>query len=169
MESVYFESSVFIAIFNGESSVEGIRQLLKELKRNKIHIYTSMVTVQEVSVLSYRRGTVATDNYSKISKLARIQGMTKDIALTAAKYEANILDNIRPRERDAQIENNRRRKWDCFHIATAMELHCKTLYSLDDGMLARKEHLNIGSMEFSLPNPKEPDLDLQQGSDSPIQ
>jgi|SRR5579862_3570308 len=168
MPSVYFESSVFLAIFNGEKSAESVRLLLSELRRSRVQIYTSMVTVQEVSVLSYRRGTVAADNYSKVSKLARIQGMTKDIALTAAKLEAHILDTVKPKERDAQMENNRRRKWDCFHIATAMDLHCQTLYSLDNGMLARKDHLTITSMEFCQPTPKEPGLDLQPGQEPPI-
>jgi predicted nucleic acid-binding protein len=89
---VYFDSSVFISIFMNDPTASKIKELLIELKREKIRVYTSIIAVQEVSVMSYRKGTIAQDNYSKIDKLARIEGITKDIALTAAKYEAHIID-----------------------------------------------------------------------------
>jgi predicted nucleic acid-binding protein len=46
-DPVYFDSSVFLAIFMG--SDPAIKALLKELKRDKIRIYTSIITIQEVS------------------------------------------------------------------------------------------------------------------------
>lgn len=143
MEPAYFDSSPFIAIFKGEDRNEEIRELLRELKRLRVRISTSIITIQEVSVLSYRLGTVATDNYVRVSRLARIEGLSKEVALTAAKIEAQILDRLKPRSKPEKEEDNKRRKWDCFHIATAMSLKCGVLYSLDRGMLARKEQLKI--------------------------
>ena len=144
-DPVYFDSSVFLAIFMG--SDPSIRTLLKELRRDKIRIYTSVVTVQEVSVQTFRRGFPAADNYAKVNKLARIQNITKEIALTAAKLEAQIIDQTAPKDR----EDNKRRKWDCFHVATAMELGCRTLYTSDDKMLKRKGHFGLAGMDFSKP------------------
>ena len=81
--------------------------------------------------MSFRKGSIATDNYSKVDKIARIESVTKDIALTAAKLEAQIIDQTAIRDR----EDNKRRKWDCFHIATALALGCSTFYSCDKKQL----------------------------------
>jgi len=80
-----------------------------------------------------------------VNKLARIQGITKESALTAAKLEAQIIDHTAPRDR----EDNKRRKWDCFHVATAMELGCRTLYTSDDKMLKRRNQFGLAGMDFS--------------------
>jgi predicted nucleic acid-binding protein len=144
-DPVYFDSSVFLAIFVG--SDPQIKELLKELRRDKIRIYTSIVTIQEVSVQTFRKGFSASDNYTKVNKLARIQGITKEIALTAAKLEAQIIDQTAPKER----EDNKRRKWDCFHVATAMELGCRTLYASDEKLLKRKTQFGLAGMDFSKP------------------
>lgn len=144
-DPVYFDSSVFLAIFMG--SDPGIKALLKELRRDKIKIYTSIVTIQEVSVQAFRRGFPASDNYAKVNKLARIQGITKEVALTAAKLEAQIIDQTPVKER----EDNKRRKWDCFHVATAMELGCRTLYTSDEKMLKRKIQFGLAGIDFSKP------------------
>ena len=148
-DPVYFDSSVFLAIFMGEATGPQIKELLKELKRDKIKIYTSIVTIQEVSVSTFRKGAVAADNYTKVNKLARIHGITKEIALTAAKLEANVLDEMKAKHR----EENQRRKWDCFHLATAMELGCRTFYGLDDKQLNRGRRLCSG-MGMSKPIPR---------------
>src|SRR5438874_1765852 len=92
VEPVYFDTSVFTAIFKGEATGPTIKELLKELKGNKVRVYTSIITVQEVSVEPYRRGTVVEDRFEKVNKIARIEGISKEIALTAAKYEAHIKD-----------------------------------------------------------------------------
>ena len=154
---VYFDTSVFLAIFNGEPEGPDIKALLKELKRDKVKICTSIVTVQEVSVLSYRRGTLAADNHSKVNRLARIHGLDKEIVLTAAKFEAQLKDLAKSADPKAQQEDNRRRKWDCFHIATAVSLQCSVLYATDEKLLKRKEQLGI-AMEFSKPVPSKPTL-----------
>jgi predicted nucleic acid-binding protein len=154
VEPAYFDTSVFIAIFNGEPTGHGIKALLRELKRDKVRIYTSIITVQEVSVLSFRAGQVYDDNHAKVNKLARIQTITREIALTAAKLEAKVLDLTPKRD---QIDN-RRRKWDCFHIATAMQLGCRQLYTVDEGMLARESHLSIQGIQFLPPLPRALDL-----------
>jgi len=143
---VYFDSSVFLSIFMGESSGPSIKQLLQELTRDKTKIYTSIITIQEVSVRAFRKGARPTDN----SKLARIHGLTKEMALSAAKFEAQLIDRTPLKER----EDNKRRKWDCFHIATALELGCRTFYATDEKMLKRKEHFGITGMDFSKPFPR---------------
>jgi predicted nucleic acid-binding protein len=150
-----------LAIFNGEANGPGIRALLRELRRDKVKIYTSIITVQEVSVLSFRAGKPYDDNHSKVNKLAKIYTISREIALTAAKLEAQAID-LTPKKNQV---DNRRRKWDCFHIATAMQLGCRTLYSVDEGMLARKAHLSIGGMEFLEPLPRA--LELNFGETPP--
>ena len=162
MESVYFESSVFLAVINGEANGPQIRSLLRELKDKRVRIYTSIITLQEISVLSFRHGTVADDLAGKLHKMARIASVTKDVALTAAKFEAQLKDLGKLPKHDEQTKDNRRRKWDCFHIATAMCLKCGTLFSCDDGLLKRKAQLKIDSMEFSPPVPKAGALDLRE-------
>src|SRR5271169_1057889 len=105
MQPVYFDSSVFISIFMGDESSAAIKELLLELKRDKVRIYTSIITVQEVCVQPYRKGTLAEDRCAKIDKIARIEGVSKEIALTAAKYETHIKDQTRAAD---QQENKRR-------------------------------------------------------------
>src|SRR5205807_1109434 len=101
-----------------------------ELGEEKVRIYTSILTIQEVSVLMFRRGTLATDHFTKVHRIARVENITKDVALTAAKLEAHLKDVKNANAtKDEQIAENRRRKWDCFHIATAMTLGCRTLFS----------------------------------------
>jgi predicted nucleic acid-binding protein len=154
MQPVYFDTSVFISIFMADKSSAAIKELLLELKRDKVRIYTSIITVQEVSVQPYRKGTLAEDRCAKIDKIARIEGVSKDIALTAAKYEAHIKDQTQPKDQ----KENHRRKWDCFHIATAMALNCSAFYSLDEGQLKRKGQFNISGMAFLKPVPSKPTL-----------
>jgi predicted nucleic acid-binding protein len=155
VDAVYFDTSVFLNIFVGDASVgPGILALLKELKRDKVKIYTSIITVQEVSVLSFRKGKLAVDYHTKVGRLARIYGITRTGALTAAKYEAQILDNS---DSDGSRTSH---KWDCFHIATAMELQCKTLYTSDEKMLKRKSQFGITSMDFLKPEPRKPEFDF---------
>lgn len=154
MSSAYFDTSIFLSIFNGDPSARGIRGLLRELKHDKVRLYTSIVTVQEVSVFSFRAGRAFDDNHSKVAKLARIYTINREIALTAAKLEAQIIDRTPVKDQ----ADNKRRKWDCFHIATAMVLGCQELYSLDEGMLKRKDQLGIKGVNFLLPAPKRIDL-----------
>ena len=154
MRPVYFDSSVFISIFMNDPTASKIKELLIELKREKIRVYTSIIAVQEVSVMSYRKGTVAQDNYSKIDKLARIEGITKDIALTAAKYEAHIIDQTAAKVR----HDNKRRKWDCFHIATAVALGCSVIYTADEGQHKRKAQFSLSGLTFLHPIPSKPGL-----------
>ena len=126
------------------------------LQRDKVRIYTSIITVQEVSVLSFRAGLAYDDNHAKVNKLARIQTITREIALTAAKLEASVID-LTPKK---DLVDNRRRKWDCFHIATAMQLGCRMLYTVDDGMKARQSHLSIRGIQFLDPLPRALELGL---------
>lgn len=158
---VYFDTSVFLEIGAKRSKhAKNIRALLKELKTDKVRIYTSILTIQEVSVLSYRRGTRARDDYGRISEFARIATINKDIALTAAKREAEIKDNGK-----SDVEDNRRRKWDCFHIATAQQLQCSILYTTDNKLLNRQKQLGIADVKFSPPiTTGTPELDFSAKS-----
>ena len=76
--------------------------------------------------------------------------VTKDIALTAAKFEAQLKnittqdlakrDPKKPETEEQKLERiceNRRRKWDCFHLATAQVLGCQVLYSTDNNLQKR--------------------------------
>jgi hypothetical protein len=110
-------------------------------------------------VLSYRRGSIADDPSGKLHKMARVASITKDMALTAAKLEAQLKDIGKAPKAVDQIAENRRRKWDCFHIAAAMCLKCKTVYSSDAGFLKRKEQLGL-SIDFSRPIPTTASFDL---------
>jgi len=161
---VYFDTSVFLEIGAKRSKhSKNIRALLKELKMDKVRIYTSILTIQEVSVLSYRRGALARDDYGKVSAFARIAGISKDIALTAAKREAEIKDDAKK-----DMEDNRRRKWDCFHIATAQQLNCSTLYTTDNKLLNRRKQLGIVDIRFSVPiSIGTPELDFSAKSEKP--
>jgi predicted nucleic acid-binding protein len=108
--------------------------------------------VQEVSVLTFRRGALARDHFARIAKLARIVNMNKEIALTAAKLEAGIADEAKEKEEERRLKQ--RRKWDCFHIATAQFYGCSDLYTTDTIMLGRGKQLGIGNMDFSKPEPR---------------
>lgn len=157
MSLEYFDSSVFLAI-NGEPAAINVRALLRELKAEGRRVSTSIITIQEVSVLSFRAGTNFTDNYSKVSRLARIQGVNRDIALTAAKLEAHARDHVKLSTTDEQQDFSRRRKWDCLHVATAIHLGCRCLYTLDPGMRAFQKRMGISPLQFSEPVPKRAEL-----------
>ena len=153
--SAYFDTSVFLAIFNKEPSGPQIRSLLPELKHERVRIYTSIISIQEVSVLSFRKGGAGDDNYVKLGKLARIETITREIALLAARIEAQLIDLL-PKDQ----EDNKRRKWDCFHIATAMHLGRRN--SIRRGSeFDKKEGYAIGGIDFRLPRPKAPIFSLQ--------
>jgi predicted nucleic acid-binding protein len=147
----------------GDSSASKVKELLQELRADKVRIYTSIIAVQEVSVRSYQKGAIAQDNYSKIDKLARIEGITKDIALTAAKFEAYIIDQTAVKDR----EDNKRRKWDCFHIATALTIGCGNFYTCDEKQLKRKQQFGITAMNFLRPIPSRPTLPFAPQSSLP--
>lgn len=160
MADCYFDTSIFLAILNGEASAVSIRALLRELKHERAKIYTSIITVQEVSVQAFRGGGRADALCAEISKLSRIQTITREISLTAAKLEADLIQKMKPFDltEEERIGQNRRRKWDCFHIATALELNCRYLYALDDKMLNRQTHLNLPFLEFLPPVPRRTEL-----------
>jgi predicted nucleic acid-binding protein len=160
MADCYFDTSVFLAILNGEPSAVAIRALLRELKRERAKIYTSIITVQEISVQAFRGGGRADALCAEISKLARIQTITREIALTAARLEADLIKKMKPGDLsdEQRIGQNRRRKWDCFHIATALELNCRYLYALDEKMLNRRTHLDLPFLEFLPPLPRRGEL-----------
>jgi hypothetical protein len=85
--------------------------------------------------------------------------MNKEIALGAAKPEAFIADDAN--ENESQRGIKQRRKWDCFHVATAQFYRCSELYTADAGMLNRGQQLAINDIEFSKPEPRSPQLALK--------
>ena len=87
-------------------------------------------------------------------------GITKDVALTAARLEAHLTDLVQSPSDREQVKENRRRKWDCFHVATALDRNCGILYALDDRMLNKKQHLDVGGMQFLKPKPKQAALKI---------
>jgi len=160
MGGAYFDTSVFISIFKPEKDrAAQVKALLKELKRDKVRIHTSIITVQEASVIAYKRGTIPKDYHGKVGRIADIHTIDKQIAVTAAKHEATLVDTL-----SAQDQNKPRRKWDCFHIATAQSLGCNTFYAWDDKLLKRRDHLKIADITFSEPKPRSAELPFDKTS-----
>jgi predicted nucleic acid-binding protein len=164
--TVYFDTTIFIQMGARRSKhAKNIRLLVKELKAEKARIYTSILTVQELSVATHRKGAVSRDVYGDIGKMARIYGLTKEVALTAAKREAELKDlagfdeekrkkkNESEEEKLERICENRRRKWDCFHIATAQILNCGTVYSTDGDLKKRPKQLDLKHIKIVDPEP----------------
>lgn len=163
--TVYFDTSIFIEIGSRQSKyTKQLKMLLKDLQENNIRIYTSILTVQELSVAAHRKGAVVRDSVSHIQRIARIYTLTKEIALTAAKREAELKEfaQIEETRRDPKnalareqkidrICENRRRKWDCFHIATAQVLECQKLYTTDIKLQKRKHQLDLRGLEIVPP------------------
>ena len=162
---MYFDTSIFLEIATKRSKYKPkIKALLKELSEEHVKIYTSIITVQEVSVAAYRPGDVARDTYGDINAIAKIQGIDKNIALTSAKREAELKhiaeeneskrDKSKPETEEQRVDRiceNRRRKWDCFHLATAQILKCSELYSTDEKLLKRPTQLGIKGLRAVLP------------------
>lgn len=171
-KTVYFDTSVFLEIGAKRSKVaKEIRALLKELQEERVRIYTSIITVQEVSVASFRQGALAKDIHGDVHSLARIYQITKEVALTAAHREAELKDiaekeelkrsQSKPETDEQRIERicaNRRRKWDCFHIATAQAIGCSIIYSTDTGMQKRPAQMGIRNLRVLAPKPTEPTI-----------
>ncbi|GGG83579.1 type II toxin-antitoxin system VapC family toxin [Edaphobacter dinghuensis] len=156
---VYFDTSVFLEIFAKTGShKQSIFNLLAELHENKVVIYTSILTVQEASVLTYRRGQIVHNNHALINKMARIWGIDRQIALTTAKHEADIRDMFKGANDEEEMKH--RRRWDCFHIATAQVRECTHLYTTDSGMMKRKKQLSIPDLEIVYPKPNTPTLNF---------
>jgi predicted nucleic acid-binding protein len=156
MLPVYFDSSVFLAVLAKQPEALRVRNLLEELKAEKVRIYTSILAIQEVSVASFRHGNPYADHYVRVSRMARVKGVTKDIALTAAKFEAAVIDaakKSKPRKDQDRITENRRRKFDCFHIATAVVLNGSCLYAFDDDFEKRCRLLDL-HLTVKEPDPK---------------
>lgn len=161
---VYFDTSIFIELSTKRSRYKTrIRALLKELGEERAKIYTSIITVQEVSVASYKPGLIARDTYGDIMATgAKVRGIDKNVALTCAKNEAALKDlaeasapkTTKPETFDQKLDRaceNRRRKWDCFHVATAQVCHCTEFYTTDDKLLKRPTQLGIRSLRALLP------------------
>jgi len=149
---VYFDTSVFLDIFTKSSPNRlEIFNLLRELKESKVTIFTSILTVEEASVLTYRRGHIAYDNHAAINKMAKIWGIDRDVAMTTAKHEADIRDMFHKSKTQEEMKD--RRRWDCFHIATAQVRECSHLYTTDPGMMKRKGHLGLPDLQILPPRP----------------
>lgn len=160
MAPVYFDTSVFLAVLARQPQAAQVRDLLAELRADKIRIYTSILSVQEVSVSSFTHGGVFGDYHSKMARLARVKGVTREIALTAAKFEAEVIGAAKkgaPRQEHERIADNRRRKFDCFHIATAVALGCVKFYAFDEKFASRCQMLGV-SLQVLEPTPARPGL-----------
>jgi hypothetical protein len=91
--------------------------------------------------------------------------------LTAGKREAELKDLAEDREkkrdkgkpltRDQELDQvceNRRRKWDCFHIATAQILECPIMYSTDTKLQKRPRLLGIKNLAILPPTDMTPKI-----------
>jgi predicted nucleic acid-binding protein len=159
-KTAYLDTSIFLEMAgNNVKLKKRIRELLEELSDEKVRLYTSVITVQELAVATYRMGAVPRDTYADINSIARIYTVTKDVAMTAAKREAELKDlaergsgkrgskrAVTPDEKLERICENRRRKWDCFHLATAQITGCGELYTTDSKLQKRPELLGIKNL-----------------------
>jgi len=164
--TAYLDTSIFLEMGTKKSKhKKRIRELLKELSEDKVRLYTSILTVQEVAVATNRAGAIAKDTYGDISSIARVYTLTKEVALTAAKREAELKDlaerhmarrsPTKPETEDQKLDRiceNRRRKWDCFHLATAQLIGCPEFYSTDKDLLKRPSQLGIRSLKALTPD-----------------
>lgn len=162
---MYFDTSIFIEMAAKRSKYKRhIKALLKELSDERAKVYTSIITIEEVSVAAYRPGEIARDTYGDVKAVAKVRGIDKDVALTCAKNEAALKhmadvedekrDKSKPEPLDRQIERaceNRRRRWDCFHVATAQVVGCSELYTTDEKLLKRPAQLEIKSLRAVRP------------------
>jgi len=159
MAAAYFDTSVFLAVLAKQPQAAKVRSLLDELRADKVRIYTSILTLQEVSVSSFLHSQMFSDHHTKMAALARITGVTKEIALTAAKFEAAILmDAKKSPQKNQVVIDNRRRKFDCFHIATALAHNCSRLYAFDDKFEGRCKSLGLHQLIVLTPEPHKPSL-----------
>ena len=103
---VYFDTSIFIEIATPRSKYKKlVRELLQDLQERRVHVYTSILTVQEMSVAVHRKGTVAKDILGDIKSIARVYTMTKEIAMTAGKLEAAIKDIADDKEKKRAVHS----------------------------------------------------------------
>jgi len=85
--------------------------------------------------------------------------------LTAAKREAELKDltdkhRAKRSKNKAETEDekldriceNRRRKWDCFHIATAQHIGCGELYTTDTDLQKRPKQLGLRGRKALTPD-----------------
>lgn len=159
-EPVYFETSAVLEVINATALGSEVRDLIMELRKEKIRIYTSILTVHEASILSFRRGNADREVDAIIAQFARIVTIDRAVALTAARLEAGILDYFKtgPGIRD---EARHRRRWDCLHIATAQVYGCSTLYAYDDDFRKRTSQVNVDNLKIARPVASQPQLNLQ--------
>jgi predicted nucleic acid-binding protein len=164
-QTVYFDTSIFIEMGAKRSRYKrDIKALLKDLFDERARVYTSIITIEEVSVAAYRPGEIARDTYGDVKALAKVRGIDKEIALTCAKNEAALKymadqedakrDKSKPETFDQKLERiceNRRRRWDCFHIATAQALQCTEFYTTDEKLLRRPTQLGIKGLRAVRP------------------
>jgi predicted nucleic acid-binding protein len=107
---VYLDTSIFLEMGAKKSKhAKNIKSLLAELDADKARVFTSILTVQELSVAAYRKGTQGRDTYGDVHALARIYGIDKDIALTAAKREAQLKDITTDNESKRDPKNRKRK------------------------------------------------------------
>jgi predicted nucleic acid-binding protein len=159
MAAAYFDTSVFLAVLAKQPEAAKVKSLLDELRADKVRIYTSILTLQEVSVSSFLHSQMFVDHHEKLAALARITGVTKEIAMTAAKFEAAILMDAKKSPQKGQvIVDNRRRKFDCFHIATALAHNCSRFYAFDAKFENRCRSLGLSSLLVLTPEPHKPSL-----------
>ena len=159
MASVYFDTGVFLAILKDEPAASEIRQLLIELQLSRTRIYTSILTLTECSIASLRTEADASKAVELVHGLSKVLSITEEVALSAAALEARLLGPIESTRTTSQhsVVERRRRRWDCFHLATALEQGCSSIYALDGDYGKLIAALDLG-LQYSLPVPRNPSL-----------
>jgi predicted nucleic acid-binding protein len=153
MPQVYFDSSIFLAVLGLESSAGEIRNLLAELSQSRTKIYTSIITVAECCVGSIKADGDPNRALELIYEIAKVQSVTESIAVATARIEAQMIKSTATLKKD--VIARRGRRWDCFHMATALEMQCSVLYSTDNhfGSIASYADLKIQCKKPEARNP----------------
>ncbi|HEY4357398.1 MAG TPA: PIN domain-containing protein [Acidobacteriaceae bacterium] len=160
-DPVYFETSAVLELLNATAKGDHVRDLIAELQSSKTRIYTSILTVQEASILALSRGGTEQAVYDRINQFARIYSIDRQIALTAARLEVAVVKHLR-KGQGVQDEARHRRRWDCIHIATAQVLGCTTLFAYDKHFATRSRQIDLSMLRIEQPRPRQPALDLRQ-------
>jgi hypothetical protein len=74
----------------------------------------------------------------------------KDITQSELKKR----DSKKPETEEEKLERiceNRRRRWDCFHLATAEYLGCEAFYTTDENLFKRPRQLELKTIKAQSP------------------
>lgn len=156
-EKVYWDSCVWIALINKESrSFENIRPIFERAKKSEVEIYTSIVSLMEVSKkrnCDFSDGSTIIDDIEDFKKIFfydfinRLQ-LDINVALLANNF----------------VKCNKINPLDAIHLASSCCYACDIVYTYDKGLLKYNGKTSPSGHPLRIaepPPPEEPMLPLQ--------